>query len=247
MGSSSSSSAAPPPHRDSAVSNDALQIPALNRLASKRVVLASASPRRAQILASIGLHPEIIPSNFAEDLPKSDYAGEAAYEYPVATSSHKAVEVYQRLIKQDPNDPPELVISADTVVLDASDNILEKPIDRDDNLRMLQELNGKKCHVITGVTIVYPILQAPGYEVKSLSEKTAVHFADNELSLLQAYVQHGEGLDRAGGFAIQGHASVLIRAIAGDYNNVVGFPLFSFITFLNELVQDEAIGMDDDD
>ncbi|KAK0536219.1 hypothetical protein OC842_002048 [Tilletia horrida] len=245
MGSASSST--PLPTRESAVSDDALRIPALNKLASKRVVLASASPRRKEILASIGLHPEIIPSTFEENLPKSEYVGEAAFEYPVATSSHKAVEVYQRLIKESPHDPPDLVIGADTVVIDPSDQILEKPLDRADNLRMLQDLNGNKCHVVSGVTIVYPILQAPGYQVKSLSEKTTVRFADNELALLQAYVEHGEGLDRAGGFAIQGHAAVLIREIAGDYNNVVGFPLFSFITFLNELVQDEALEMGDDD
>jgi len=245
MGSSSSTSHSALPTREPVVADDALRIPALNKLASKRVVLASASPRRKAILASIGFHPEIIPSTFEEDLPKSEYVGSAAFEYPVATSSHKAVEVYQRLVKENPQDPPDLVIGADTVVIDLNDQIMEKPVDAEDNLRMLQDLNGHKCHVVSGVTIVYPILQAPGYQVKSLSEKTAVRFADNELSLLQAYTEHGEGLDRAGGFAIQGHAAVLIREIQGDYNNVVGFPLFSFISFLNELVQDEALEMED--
>ncbi|KAE8213725.1 hypothetical protein CF327_g2774 [Tilletia walkeri] len=245
MGSASSST--PLPTRESPVSDDALRIPALNKLASKRVILASSSPRRKQILATIGLHPEIVPSTFEENLPKSEFVGDASYEYPVSTSSHKALEVYQRLIKSDPHDPPDLVIGVDTVVIDPSEQILEKPIDQKDNLRMLQDLNGNKCYVVSGVTIVYPILQAPGYEVKSLSEKTTVHFADNELSMLQVYVEHGEGLDRAGGFAIQGHAAVLIRQIEGDYNNVVGFPLFSFISFLNELVQDEALEMESDD
>lgn len=97
--------------RPDVVAKDAMRIPLLNRLAGKRVILASASPRRQQILASIGLHPEVVPSTFEENLPKSEFIGPAAFEYPVETSSRKAVEVYERLVTQDPDDPPDLIIA----------------------------------------------------------------------------------------------------------------------------------------
>lgn len=91
------------------------------------------------------------------------------------------------------------------------------------------------------MTIVHATLRSPGYVVRSLSERTVVRFAENPHPLLQAYVDSGEGLDRAGGFAIQGKASILIRGIEGDFNNVVGFPLFSFCSFLHELIEADEL------
>lgn len=91
------------------------------------------------------------------------------------------------------------------------------------------------------MTIVHPTIEAPGFKVRSLSERTVVRFATNPGTLLQAYVDSGEGLDRAGGFAIQGKASFLIRGIEGDYNNVVGFPLHSFCAFMHEIIDDEEL------
>ncbi|KAN0060639.1 hypothetical protein ACQY0O_007297 [Thecaphora frezii] len=228
------------------VSDFALVYPVFTKLSGKRVVLASASPRRKEILASVGLHPEIVPSTFEEDLPKSAFHGEDAYQYPVQTGAKKAIEVYQRLVTQNPQDPPDFVISADTVVI-REDEILEKPIDAQDNLRMLADLNGKSCEVVTGVTFVYPILQAPGYQTRSLFEKTTVHFADNSYDLLKAYVDSGEGLDRAGGFAIQGRASLLIKGIQGDFNNVVGFPLFRFCQLVQQLIEDDELEIEGED
>ncbi|PWN47735.1 Maf/Ham1 [Violaceomyces palustris] len=246
MGSSASSSSSNnlADQRPDPVSDYALKIPAFTKLSGKRVILASNSPRRKEILASVGLFPEIIPSTFEEDLPKSEFRGEASYEYPVETSARKALEVYQRLVKESPEDPPDLVIGADTVVV-KDEEILEKPSDPTDNLRMLAELNGSSCQVISGVTIVYPILKAPGFEVRSLSERTKVKFADNPTSHLRAYIDCGEGMDRAGGFAIQGRASILISSIQGDYNNVVGFPLFSFTSFLDRLVSMGELELED--
>jgi septum formation protein len=95
--------------------------------------------------------------------------------------------------------------------------------------------------VVTGVTIVHSTIHSPGYVTRSLSEKTIVRFAENQANILQAYVDSGEGLDRAGGFAIQGKASILIRSIEGDFNNVVGFPLFSFCAFLHDLIDSEEL------
>ncbi|KAF8261357.1 Maf/Ham1 [Lactarius quietus] len=213
-----------------AVLPHALHIPGINKLAGKRVILASNSPRRKEILQIFGLAPEV-------DLGPSSF--ENIHEYPVATATHKAVEVYERLVRADPENGPDLVIGADTVVLThaqplSSDvayselpgvlqELLEKPDSKEDNLRMLQDLNGSVCEVVTGVSLVFPILTSPGYDIR----------------LLNAYVDSGEGLDRAGGFAIQGLGGLLIRKIEGDYHNVVGFPASSFFRFLDLLVEED--------
>lgn len=98
-----------------------------------------------------------------------------------------------------------------------------------------------QCEVITGVTIVHSTIRSPGFIARSLSEKTVVRFAENPAPILQAYVDSGEGLDRAGGFAIQGKASVLISSISGDFNNVVGFPLYSFVAFMHDLIEADEL------
>ncbi|KAI9067708.1 Maf/Ham1, partial [Trametes sanguinea] len=238
----------------------ALNVPSLQKLVGKRVVLASNSPRRREILHTFGLAPEIVPSTFEETLPFGGF--QDPHEYPVATATHKAVEVYERLVKENPDDAPDLVIAADTVVLThppeglsstprfanedpGPQDILEKPRDKEDNLRMLLDLNGGVCEVVTGVTLVFPVLEAPGYRIKSIEERTKVYFAQNEPSLLEAYAENGEGRDRAGGFAIQGLGGMLISKIEGDYHNVVGFPAASFFKFLDVLMEEEVDFLED--
>ncbi|KAF7784815.1 hypothetical protein Agabi119p4_980 [Agaricus bisporus var. burnettii] len=212
----------------------ALQVPAIKKLQDKRIVLASSSPRRKEILQTLGLAPDIVASTFEENLPLSSF--EDIHEYPVATATHKAVEVYERLIREDPDNPPDLVIAADTVVLthaqpsisqtsyadlpQVEQQLLEKPSDKEDNFRMLMDLNGGVCEVVTGVTVVFPVIYAPGYVTKSIDERTLVYFADNPKHIVRAYADNGEGIDRAGGFAIQGLGGMLIRKVDGDYNNV---------------------------
>ncbi|RDB25538.1 N-acetylserotonin O-methyltransferase-like protein [Hypsizygus marmoreus] len=236
----------------------ALQVPAIKKLAGKRIVLASNSPRRQEILHTFGLAPDVVPSTFEEDLAPSAF--DDIHEYPVATAMHKAVEVYERLVRDDPDNPPDLVIAADTVVLthaqpstsDTSYSILpgmnqellEKPISKEDNFRMLLDLNGGLCEVVTGVTIVYPVLTAPGYTIKSIDERTLVHFSDNPRHIVKAYVDSGEGMDRAGGFAVQGLGGLLVRKIEGDYQNVVGFPAASFFAFLDLLLDEDPDFLD---
>ncbi|KAK0230406.1 inosine triphosphate pyrophosphatase-like protein [Armillaria fumosa] len=236
----------------------ALQVPAIKKLSGKKVILASNSPRRKEILHTYGLAPDIVPSTFEENLAHGSF--DDIHEYPVATATHKAVEVYERLVEQDPDNAPDLVIAADTVVLthaqpstsDASysvlpetnQELLEKPASKEDNLRMLLDLNGGVCEVVTGVALVYPILSAPGYSIKSIDERSLVYFADNPKHIVEAYADSGEGVDRAGGFAIQGLGGLLIRKIEGDYNNVVGFPAASFFTLLDLLVDEEPDFLD---
>ncbi|KAH9918916.1 Maf/Ham1 [Epithele typhae] len=237
----------------------ALQTPSLKKLYGKRVVLASASRRRRDILKTFGIEPEIVPSTFEETLSFDEFPD--PHEYPVSTATHKAVEVYERLVRENPDDAPDLVISADTVVLThplpglssvprfsdeppPPQDLLEKPADKADNLRMLLDLNGGVCEVVTGVTLVWPVLEAPGYKLKSIEERTLVYFQENDEALLKAYVENGEGADRAGGFAIQGLGGVLVSKIEGDYHNVVGFPAASFFKFLALLVEEESDFLD---
>jgi len=174
----------------------------------------------------------------------------------VATATQKAVEVYTKLIRTDPDDAPDLVIGSDTVVLtyhpppvsttgaslveSPEPDLLEKPESKEDNLRMLLDLNGHACEVVTGISVVYPILTAPGYAIKSIDERTIVHFADNSRRTLQAYVESGEGIDRAGGFAAQGKGGLLIRKYDGDFWNVVGFPAASFFKLVDLLIEEDG-------
>ncbi|KAJ7044099.1 inosine triphosphate pyrophosphatase-like protein [Mycena alexandri] len=232
----------------------ALQTPAIKKLTGKRIILASASPRRKDILSVFGLAPEIIPSTFAEDLPLSSF--ENIHEYPVATATHKAIEVYERLVETDPDNAPDLVIAADTVVLshalpstsqtsyemlpEVTQELLEKPTSKEDNLRMLLDLNGNVCQVVTGLVVVYPVLTSPGYMIRSIDERSLVYFADNSRELIEAYVESGEGLSVAGGFAIQRRGGALVRKVDGDYNNVVGFPAASFFRLLDLLVEEDS-------
>ncbi|CCO30513.1 N-acetylserotonin O-methyltransferase-like protein Short=ASMTL [Rhizoctonia solani AG-1 IB] len=219
---------------------NALRIPALTKLANKRIVLASASPRRLQILRQFGLDPEIVPSKFAEDLPHDEFSN--VYEYPVATATEKAVEVYVRMVEENPDDPPSLVIAADTVVLtkiasagsnihdsllpEVRPDILEKPQDKGDNLRMLLELNG--------------------YAIKSMDDRCIVHFHDSHISILEAYVDSEEGMDRAGGFALQERGAHLVSRVEGDFYNAVGFPGSAFFKWIGVLINEEDDFMDFD-
>ncbi|ORY25250.1 inosine triphosphate pyrophosphatase-like protein [Naematelia encephala] len=236
--------------RPSPVLPTSLPLPIFKQLQNRRIVLASSSPRRKDILETAGLRPEIIPSTFAENLPKSRFQGHLA-DYPIATAGEKALEVYERLIKEDDRDPADLVISADTVVIfppekDTQENgaahgeiseILEKPINKDEQIRALLSMSGRSCEVITGVTIVYPCVEAPGYKLESISCSTLVQFYDNSRKVVKAYVDSEEGLDRAGGFAIQGLGGILIEGIEGNYDNCVGFPSAPFWRWMSELAE----------
>ncbi|KAJ7935623.1 Maf-like protein [Mycena leptocephala] len=208
------------------VLSHALQTPGIKKLSGKRIVLASASPRRKDILSVFGIAPDIIPSTFEEDLPVSSF--ENIHEYPVATATQKAVEVYERLVQSDPDNAPDLVIAAS-----------RETSSKEENFRMLLDLNGGVCEVVTGVVVVYPILTAPGYMLRSIDERSLVYFADNPRELIEAYVESGEGLTVAGGFAIQGRGGALVRKVDGDYNNVVGFPAASFFRLLDLLVEED--------
>ncbi|EAW07273.1 nucleotide diphosphatase [Aspergillus clavatus NRRL 1] len=221
-----------------------LSLPVLNDLRTKRVILASASPRRRQIISLLGLPFEVIPSNAAEDFPKTM----EPFEYVLATATKKAQAVYEQEIINEAKGEPALILAADTVVVDnASGSILEKPRSEAHHLAMLKMLRDNKVHkVYTAMVAMAPLASArqPGYAMETHLEETDVWF-DGEVTdeLILAYVRTREGADKAGGYGLQGLGSILVERISGSWDNVVGLPLKAAL----KLVERVMAKADDED
>uniref|UniRef100_A0A674IZN5 O-methyltransferase C-terminal domain-containing protein n=1 Tax=Terrapene triunguis TaxID=2587831 RepID=A0A674IZN5_9SAUR len=207
--------------------------PVIGKLVSKRVVLASASPRRQEILTNVGLRFEVVPSWFKETLEKSSFA--APYEYAIETAKQKALEVANRMHLKHLR-TPDIVIGADTIVT-VGKQILEKPVDKQDAYKMLSRLSGKEHSVFTGVAIVHCSSKDNHLEteVTDFYEETKVKFAELSEELLWEYIHSGEPMDKAGGYGIQALGGMLVEYVHGDFLNVVGFPLNHFCKKLAEL------------
>jgi len=266
-GSSQSASllpAGPPPTYETAASRDSkqpvgsgsgspirrlpLELPALDLLRKKRVILASASPRRKQLLQLLDLpNIEIVPSTFAEDLDKSHYT---PWEYVLETAAQKCQAVYTAEIARTDVDEPTLVLAADTVICLASGEVLEKPKSPAHHMAMLQTLRDAGAHkVYTAVVAMTPLEDAahPGYAMDNHVEETIVHFDKTVTdALLMSYVKTGEGADKAGGYAIQGTGSILIEKIEGSYDNVVGLPVRSTLRLIEKVLSGDDENEDDD-
>lgn len=174
-----------------------------------RIILASNSPRRRELLSQIGVNFEIIPSKFEEnkvELPPARLVEHFAYM--------KAKDV-ARTIGTD-----ALVIGSDTIVY--LDEIMGKPKDSTDAFKMLRKLSGKEHQVLSGLSII------DANSGKSLSGYECTRVKMKELSdkEIEAYVSSGEPVDKAGAYAIQGLGSLFVEGIQGDYFNIVGLPLF---------------------
>lgn len=220
-----------------------LKLPILEHLKSKRVILASASPRRKALLAQIGLtNVEILPSTLPENLPKT--AG--PHEYVAATARQKALSVYKTAVETHlasiPD--PDLVIAADTVIVSRDGRILEKPRSEADHVRMLRLLRDSVSHhVLTAVCAIAPREDArhPGYEVAAHTEQTKVFFVQEDDGLpddvLEAYVKTREGADKAGGYAVQGMGGmVLVDKIEGNFDNVIGLPVRKTLALAEKVI-----------
>ena len=179
-----------------------------------RLILASASPRRREILAQVGAEFEVIPAK-GEELLTSTEPKEAVLQL----SCQKAEETAGRLSGDAGN---IVVLGADTIVsLDGA--ILGKPKDKKDAVRMLGLLNGREHSVFTGLTM---IVRGDGKEqIISFYEETRVFMYPMTKEQIQAYTETGEPLDKAGAYGIQGKCAVYIEKIVGDYYNVVGLPV----------------------
>lgn len=180
------------------------------------LVLASASPRRQQLLRKAGIASEVQPAHIPEDpLP-----GEDAKACAERLAREKALAIAQ----QRPND---IVLGADTVVV-IGNEILGKPADAADAARMLRMLSGRTHQVITSVCL------AAGGQLSAASETTLVTMSEISEKEIAGYVATGEPMDKAGAYAIQGIASRWILRIEGDYSNVVGLPVARVYRMLRE-------------
>ena len=187
----------------------------------RRLILASASPRRRELLAQAGYTFEVQPAHVNEDLrPDED-----PIAYVVRLAREKAQSVFAEISSTGPASPQVVVLGADTTVtLDS--HILAKPEDAADAARMLGLLSGRTHCVITGVALA----SAKGVEVAA--EVTGVQFLTLNDDEIAAYIATGEPMDKAGAYGIQGFAAKWIPRIEGCYFNVVGLPLALVNTML---------------
>ncbi|KAK0150609.1 N-acetylserotonin O-methyltransferase-like protein [Merluccius polli] len=217
--------------------------PVISKLSGKLVVLASASPRRLEILTNVGLRFEVVPSWFKETLDKSLF--KAPHEYAVETARQKALEVARRMPFKHLK-TPDIVIGADTIVT-VDGLILEKPVDKADAYRMLSRLSGKEHSVCTAVAIVLCHQQENeeiDYQMTDFYEETKVKFADLSETMLWEYIDSGEPMDKAGGYGIQALGGMLVEYIQGDFLNVVGFPLNRFCKQLDLIYNHDPVSND---
>ncbi len=172
------------------------------------LVLASASPRRQELLREAGIAFETYPAH----IPEERKAGEAPLAYALRLAEEKARAVATRF-------PGRYVLGADTIVV-AGEHVLEKPADHADAARMLRLLSGRSHQVTTAVSLV-----KPGGQSDTRACTTRVFFRELTEEEIQRYVASNEPMDKAGAYAIQGGAAGFADRMEGEYSNVVGLPL----------------------
>jgi septum formation protein len=186
---------------------------------NSRLILASKSPRRYDLLKQMGLDFEIVPSRVREDSVQTEIPQERVVRLAEAKARDIASEY-----------PSRWVIAADTIVY-INGSIFGKPKSREEAIEMLRRLSGQEHSVLTGFSVCH--LE------KRKSDKEAVQTVVKVKGLtpgeIEWYVQTGEPFDKAGGYAIQGIGSFMIQSIQGSYTNVVGLPLCELIQMLSRL------------
>jgi len=184
-----------------------------------RLVLASKSPRRYELMKQVGLEFDVIPSGIEEDYMK----GESPRKHVLRLAEAKALNVGNR-------HPDRWVVAADTIVY-VDHAILGKPKSREEAKKMLRRLSGKEHRVLTGFSI--------HHLEKGKGDQEAVQTTVKVKKLTPAemdwYVETGEPFDKAGGYAVQGVGSFMIESIKGSYTNVVGLPICELIQMLSRL------------
>lgn len=175
-----------------------------------RLILASASPRRQTLLTHLGLPFEIIVA----DIDETAQSGEEPASYVQRMALEKAQVVQARLDKS----ADSCVLGADTAVV-LGEQILGKPVDRDDGLSTLQALIGREHRVLTGIAVVTGSQQLVTYA------QATVVFGEHSASVLEAYWDTGEPIDKAGSYALQGIGGALVEQVIGHPTTVIGLPL----------------------
>ena len=200
--------------------------------ASHRVVLASGSPRRREILSNgSSLAFEVVPSTADENLARAAFA-QRPWAYAEQTALLKATEVFNRLTNDGKDMRTLVVIGADTVV--SLDGVIHgKPSSERDAAAMLTKLSGRSHRVYTGVSL----LSSASSESRLFHEQTLVRFDALDAAVVEAYVATGEPMDKAGGYGIQALGGTLVAGIEGDYFNVMGLPLNKFCKEFTDFVR----------
>lgn len=187
------------------------------------LVLASSSPRRRQLLEMLGIPHLVAHADIQElRLPRE---APAAYARRLARDKARAV-------------PGAWILGADTIVV-LDDQVLEKPRDQADALRMLLALQGRRHEVLTAVCL---IADGRTYEAQDV---TAVYFRAADEAQLRAYVATGEPMDKAGGYGIQGFGAALVERIEGDFFSVMGLPVRLVLELLERAGRPYGFGRDD--
>ncbi len=184
---------------------------------SVRVVLASGSPRRRQLLELVGIEHEVLPSNIDETLRPR----ETPRRHAERLAREKASAIATR-------EPGKITIAADTIVV-INRKVLGKPRDEDDARRMLSMLSGREHTVITAVAV------ARGRKLRSAVEEVRVKFRRLRDEEIDAYIATGEPMDKAGAYGIQGFGATIVECVDGDYFAVMGLPLARLVTLLRDL------------
>lgn len=184
-----------------------------------RLILASQSPRRKELLGLLNIPFTVRVADIDETMDTQDDV-----RRQVALLSRRKAEAV-------PRQPDELIIAADTVVV-VDNQILGKPKDAADAVNMLRSLSGRTHQVMTGMTLL-----GQGKCV-SHTEVTDVCFRELTQQEIEAYVQTGECMDKAGSYAIQGGAAPFVQSICGDYYNVVGLPVCRLSMILKEFLEE---------
>lgn len=183
------------------------------------IILASASPRRAELLESAGIRFDVVPGHIDE----TPLPGERPVDHVLRLAREKAAEVAER-------EGGRFYVGADTIVL-CDGEIMGKPRDTDDAMRMLAKLAGQTHQVITG----FAVLDRENGRAVNRAISTDVTFKPLSRGEIEAYVATGCPLDKAGAYAIQGGAAYMVERINGSYTNVVGLPLCEVVGVLLEL------------
>ncbi len=192
------------------------------------LVLASASPRRAQILRMLGFEFDIVPT----DVEEGAIPNEVPRLHAELLARAKAAAAAQQ-------HPDKICIGADTIVVLDGD-VLEKPVSRQDALEMLLRLQGRWHTVYTAVALH----QQNGQRLRHTVEATEVHFRAMSQESLRLYAASGEPDDKAGAYAIQGLGAMLVREVRGCFYNVMGFPVVRFVELLMDLQGVENLDVD---
>ncbi|KAF7280382.1 hypothetical protein GWI33_006113 [Rhynchophorus ferrugineus] len=203
--------------------------PLLSQLNNMRVILASGSKQRANLLASTKLKFEIVPSDYEENLDPKEHTFS---DFVEKTALGKLNDVYEKL-KNDTR-KPDLIIGSDTMVV-YNGKMYGKPKNRNEAIQCITDLTrgGLPNSVYTGVVIWYK------NNVHTFTEVTTVYMVKLTDEEIAAYVDTGEPMGKAGGYGVQGIASTFVKRIDGDFNNVIGLPLCRLSQVLKNIIKND--------